>query len=544
MEKLEVAHKAKLAAQREAHSAHSSNPGSLSTSSSSVSLHKMAPSHRGMTYEIIEHQPPLDDEGLTPLPSKWAEADKHGGLEIAADGLDVKYVGALKLHDHEAAAARADHPMPPQCGIYYFEVTIISKGKEGMIGVGFSGSKASLEKFPGWEPESWAYHGDDGKSFCCQSTGKAYGPTFTTGDVIGCGVNFMTACAFFTKNGVCQGNAFRDLKDVNLYPSVGMKRPQAHLSVNFGQKPFVFDIDGMMKHEKLSISNEINASDVSKLHPNLDENALLKELVAQFLAHDGYVETAKAFAEEVQAEVGTLKSGPTDYFDNFDVEEDIDAVNRQQIRAAILDGDIDMALKRTNAFYPLVLQENPRTYFRLRCRKFVEMLRHSTELLDGSTERRAKPLNGHSAISDDDFEPEMDLDENMNTVDDWDKMETEEVDNGLKYQDLLDATVRYGQELRYEFKDDHSKLVEDAFKDIFSMFAYEDPRKPPTSHLLDPSGRVPVAEELNSAILVSLGKSSSAAIERLYQQTEVLVSDISDEGGAGAFINVRNDFLR
>jgi len=25
-----------------------------------------------------------------------------------------------------------------------------------------------------------------------------------------------------------------------------MKRPQAHLSVNFGQKPFVFDIDGMV----------------------------------------------------------------------------------------------------------------------------------------------------------------------------------------------------------------------------------------------------------------------------------------------------------
>ena len=80
---------------------------------------------------------------------------------------------------------------------------------DSMIGVGFSGSKASLEKFPGWEPESWAYHGDDGKSFCCQSTGKAYGPTFTTGDVIGCGVNFMTACAFFTKNGVCQGTFVR-----------------------------------------------------------------------------------------------------------------------------------------------------------------------------------------------------------------------------------------------------------------------------------------------------------------------------------------------
>lgn len=43
-----------------------------------------------------------------------------------------------------------------------------------------------------------------------------------------------------------QGNAFRDLKDVKVYPSVGMKRPHAHLSVNFGQRPFMFDIDRMV----------------------------------------------------------------------------------------------------------------------------------------------------------------------------------------------------------------------------------------------------------------------------------------------------------
>lgn len=42
------------------------------------------------------------------------------------------------------------------------------------------------------------------------------------------------------------GVAFRELKNIDLYPSVGMKRPQAHLNVNFGQKPFVFDIDGFV----------------------------------------------------------------------------------------------------------------------------------------------------------------------------------------------------------------------------------------------------------------------------------------------------------
>ena len=75
-----------------------------------------------------------------------------------------------------------------------------------MIGVGFSTTKASLEKLPGWEPESWAYHGDDGQTFCCSPQGKAYGAKFTTGDIIGCGINFTTRSAFFTKNGVFQGN--------------------------------------------------------------------------------------------------------------------------------------------------------------------------------------------------------------------------------------------------------------------------------------------------------------------------------------------------
>lgn len=42
---------------------------------------------------------------------------------------------------------------------------------------------------------------------------------------------------------------------------------------------------------------------------------------------------------------------------------------------------------------------------------------------------------------------------------------------------------------------------------------------------------------------VSLGKSSEAALERLYQQTEALVNELSDDGGVGAFINIRNDIL-
>ena len=133
MARLDAAHRAKHISQREqfANGQHGAGQSSLSTSSSSASLPRMAPSHRGMTYEIVEHQPQVDEDAIPPLPSKWTEVDKFGGLEVSGDGLDVRYSGSHKSQDHEAAAARTDHPMPPQCGIYYYEVSLISKGKEG-----------------------------------------------------------------------------------------------------------------------------------------------------------------------------------------------------------------------------------------------------------------------------------------------------------------------------------------------------------------------------------------------------------------------------
>ena len=207
LEDLEASYNASIAAQQEEPPRPRSGHGSLSKSSSAVSLPKIQASHRGMTYEIIEHQPPVvvEETGPRPLPSRWQDSDKHGSLAIGEDGHQVRYVSPTKSPDHEAAAARTDHPMPPQAGIYYYEVYIESKGKDGVIGIGFSTSKVLLERLPGWEMESWAYHGDDGKSFCCSPTGKSYGPTFASGDVVGCGVNFTDRTAFFTKNGVLLG---------------------------------------------------------------------------------------------------------------------------------------------------------------------------------------------------------------------------------------------------------------------------------------------------------------------------------------------------
>jgi Ran-binding protein 9/10 len=52
----------------------------------------------------------------------------------------------------------------------------------------------------GWEPNSYGYHADDGHSFCQSGSGRQFGPTFTTGDVVGCGYNTIDNCIFYTKN--------------------------------------------------------------------------------------------------------------------------------------------------------------------------------------------------------------------------------------------------------------------------------------------------------------------------------------------------------
>lgn len=75
--------------------------------------------------------------------------------------------------------------------------------------------------------------------------------------------------------------------------------------------------------------NEINNHPTAGLCPSLDEAALIQALVSQYLAHDGYVDTARAFSDDVQNEARALVSGRPDNIKSLDLKEDTDAINRQ-----------------------------------------------------------------------------------------------------------------------------------------------------------------------------------------------------------------------
>lgn len=127
------------------------------------------------------------------------------------------------------------------------------------------------------------------------------------------------------------GNAFRDLKpNMPYYPTVGMKKPGETLRANFGQEPFAFDIDKMVQAEKASIQSEITrGTGPCKEKVSTDETQFIHTLVGQYLAHDGYVETARAFAEEVIEEVKAVLNDENAEIPYQETVEDLDAINRQ-----------------------------------------------------------------------------------------------------------------------------------------------------------------------------------------------------------------------
>lgn len=171
------------------------------------------------------------------------------------------------------------------------------------------------------------------------------------------------------------------------------------------------------------------------------------------------------------------------------------------IRASILEGDIDKALKLTSAFYPAVLNKNENIYFKLKCRKFIEMIRRCTELQSAPSAKRSGTQNGQMDNYDDVFDHQMELDDQMQGHNDWERMDTEDADLHAKQGDLLNQTLKFGQELKSEFQNDPRREVKKALEDTFALIAYTDARESSLAPLLEISGRAPVAEELNSAIL-------------------------------------------
>jgi hypothetical protein len=473
------------------------------------------------------------------LPRAWSAKDKATCISLSENNLKVLYKGLGKNHK-DAAAVRAAHPIPASCLLYYFEIRIISKGRDGYMGIGLAGQDVNMQRLPGWDKNSYGYHGDDGHSFCSSGTGMPYGPTFTTGDVIGCGYNLVENCCFYTKNGLNLGRAFRDLPAVPLYPTVGLQTLGEEVEANFGMEPFIYDIEDDMKALKQRITESIVQFPVKYN----EWQVTIHKLVQSWLIHNGYCSTAEVFSAATRQPF---------------TENVLDIKRRHRIQKLVLAGKIGEAISQTELLYPHVLEESPSLLFALKCRQFIEMI-HEADIgsavakssaasndcssKSGSSaqfayQSMASPANG---IHHPDHSNSNDC--NGNGSANGDEMDMDEFSDGEVRSSgscpTLEEILMFGKELQQfsqklsrdsDSYDANMKMMSDAF----SLMAYPQPEHSPIGWLLCPSEREVVCQQLNNAIVLnSLNECSPRPpLEEIIHHTKQL---LRHNGHSGAWL--------
>ncbi|KAK9821247.1 hypothetical protein WJX74_001119 [Apatococcus lobatus] len=407
-----------------------------------------------------------------PAPSTWSRSLRGSASNanfLSVTGLGVKYTGPGQ-EDAQAASIRADHPVPADCGLYMYEVKIISSGKHGFIGVGYAAPDVALDRLPGWDGHSYGYHGDDGFAFTSNAgKGQNYGPTYKDGDVIGAVLNKAQRTISFTKNGMELGVAFSNVSEEVLYPIVGMRTPNEQILANFGSSEFISDLRGLQDDAAKQIQSQLQAVSV----PTKGKaGSLMGELAFNYMLHEGLLDSAAAVARDVLGDVVQV------------TDQDRQQQQAQHsIQAAVEAGDVDEALRLTEAAAPGLLTTEPPLHisFQLKVLKFIELVRGKQD----------------------------------------------------------EAAMAYG---RAELSKAAASLPDqEELQDALSLLAYDVPEASPCGNLLSPSHRAHLASSLTSAISVRQGRPAQSAIHRLLCHSVLLSEELTAiDSPAASLINMKD----
>ncbi|GJM85257.1 hypothetical protein PR202_ga01692 [Eleusine coracana subsp. coracana] len=273
-----------------------------------------------------------------PAPSELNTVNSSGLFAVVStDKMSVRYLGT-NHHGHDVGVVQADRPAPTHRAVYYFEMRVKNAGEKGQTSIGFTSEGFKMRRQPGWESDSCGYHGDDGYLYRGHGKGESFGPKFTSGDIIGAGINYLSQEFFFTKNGSPVGGFPKDIKGP-LYPTIAVHSQDEEVTVNFGKEQFCFDIEDYILKEKM---RQQSVSDKLYLQPDISH-----WVVRSYLLHYGYQDTLNSF------DMANETDPPANHQNGFGEPPEMYGLSHRKIlRQLIMSGDIDSTFKRLGEWYP------------------------------------------------------------------------------------------------------------------------------------------------------------------------------------------------
>ena len=269
------------------------------------------------------------------------------------------------------------------------------------------------------------------------------------------------------------------------------------MRVNFGEEPFLFDLEAYSAEETRIVLQQVEKTRVSSVSSRLQH-----ELVRQFLLIQGFGDTLLAFDRESGAETprpGLSDGGLMDYdpipssnTDSLDLSLTAWATLnvRSEVRAAVMKGDVVAAASLVKSSYPTALDDSrggvsASAHFMVSIQTYIEMLR----------------------------------------------------------QGKIEEAVKYSQEtlspLYASVSVSGCQDKESLLRESVALVAYEHLATSPLSHLLGSQQREATADSLNSAILSYHKSSLKTGLHALLTQSNrverALVEAAGDQGTVLAF---------
>ncbi|KAK4483880.1 hypothetical protein RD792_011089 [Penstemon davidsonii] len=307
--------------------------------------------------------PKSEEEEEEELRTALDTVKSSGGFSLVGpDKLSVSYP-TVDLHGYDVGVVQANFPAPSKRLLYYFEIHVKNAGAKGQIVIGFTTPSFKLPRQPGyftempfhvvldeslsdrWEANSYGYRGDDGMLYRGHGKGETFGPTFSTGDTVGCGINYASQEFFFTKNGAVVGSVYKDIKGP-LFPTVSVHSQHEEVTVNFEKQSFVFDLDAYEAECREKDQLEIDSISMSK-DPSYG-------IVRSYLQHYGYEETLNMLDAAGESNIPPISAVPEIGSND---EDSMYALNqRRTLRQLIRRGEIDETFSKLQEWYPQIVQ--------------------------------------------------------------------------------------------------------------------------------------------------------------------------------------------
>jgi hypothetical protein len=405
---------------------------------------------------------------------------------------------------------------------------------------------------------------------------------FTASSIIGCGIDFSENRVFYTKDGSFLGMVFDNVgKDCDIYPSVGLCHAGDAIRVNFGHESFKFDIEYHVQQQRNQtwakiLSTPLKAADIGVKDQVNSQGEIATEeqlrvpinrLVLSYLTHHGYARTARLFqaqcgrrktmtgevgvstsvADPAVSGLGVRPSVEMAKITSDDQDMDVDGIVpkevpveeddielRTRIVNSVVAGDVDTALTETDKHYPTVFESDAGLmFFKLRCRKFVELILEAAELkkrmkaeelemaVEQDEEQDDPPVENNGFVDMD--ASDMDIDDDAFTVPTTNglgagrtpahappkrkqpvtSLDCRIVTTAIQYEKALNTAITYGQTLQNDYKTDSRPEVKTIFKRTFGIVAYVDPMEAgdDVTEIVGQEARVKLANEMNQAIL-------------------------------------------